>query len=244
MNITRGFLGFILIGIIWLLGNLFWESKWSNSIEDTTSNTKSNRAKEYPPSSLIKPTLGSTHINPDTTANSEEVLDQAKISIEARLFSMAQRRAGLSFDKKSVQEALKQEYTWNLSEDSIDNKYLTEKELADGRFFIESNPLRIESLMVGDSLSLNIPHTDEDFTLTVQNVIAKDSLVQWKGELQGSEIGSFTFTKGTSFIAGSVRTSTAIYEIEITDGKGWIHNASNLFVMEEGTTDSFIPTPE
>lgn len=165
--------------------------------------------------------------------------DESKIA--DRLDQMSKRRHGKLFNKKDVKQALLQNEAWKLSRTPHAELRLNEYEKSDGRYFIETNPLRIESLIVNDHLTISIPHLSSSHELVVETIQYSDTVVTWKGRLVKSKNKKFTISRGRSLISGNVSTSEGSFEFRFVENLGWIHSSDKLFEVFEDNKDYLLP---
>ncbi len=78
---------------------------------------------------------------------------------------------------------------------------LSAEQKLDGREFIQINPLKIESLVQGDTLEITIQQANKTYTARIDQVISEGDgrNVTWRGYLDDVESpNSFTITRGTN----------------------------------------------
>ncbi len=154
-------------------------------------------------------------------------------SLQQRLDEMSSRRAGVDFDAEAVQQVTQQADLWVERKLPPTGTPLTEAELNDGRPFVEVNPLKVESLMPGDTFSLYIPQTNETLELHVEQVKQKRNTVTWNGSLKIDDtVSLFTMSKGPSLIVGGIETPYTHYSFEVYGNVGWIEESGKLFKHE------------
>ncbi len=229
-----------LIGLIFIGGLAYFTIlQLNNLISDTTTSTEADNdsfANELQEDEidieaiLRKYTIAKTTTNP----NGESM------TLAERVAEMSHRRKGKIFDQTAVKEALLQKEAWLYSGGPHTDLPLSDYEFNDGRVFLETNPLRIESLMIGDTLPLSIPSLNQTFELVVAEVKTRGDILMWKGSMSEYEHGRFTISRGKSLTAGTVKTPDGIYEFQFFDGKGWIHSSDALFVINEEKSDAVV----
>lgn len=161
-----------------------------------------------------------THSGPETSSE--------------RLSVMSARRNGREFDADAVAEAQAQPEGWSLSRNRHDHLPLTSEQLDDGRVFIESHPLKFESLIPGDTVDLSIPHIDETDSYLIEKAEEVDGLVIFKGITEDGESRQLTAVSGDNFVAGSIKLENGEqYDFELVGGTGWIHASAKLAQISE-----------
>src|SRR5690606_10072724 len=145
-------------------------------------------------------------------------------TLGARANEIAARRNGQPVDLKALREALAQDTAWGPLDGVPPGLPLTAEEQMDGREFIRINPMKIESLVPGDSFELDIAQINRSFTAVIDEVQAgNDNNVTWVGHLKDHENESrVVFTRGDSLIVGGMTTPNGHFEMETRGEYGWI----------------------
>lgn len=185
-----------------------------------------------------RPAANAQQPHADTTAaiSAEEILqlpdanpDYATLGDRAN--EMAARRNGQTVDPRALQQAIAQNAAWGPLDETPAGFPLTAEEQMDGREFIQVNPLKIESLMPGDTFEMDIAQINRSFTAVIDQVQAGDNNnVTWVGHLQNhKEESQVVLTRGDSLLVGGITTPEGHFEMEARGEQGWIANSATLF---------------
>lgn len=184
-------------------------------------------------------TEADSHSNPPAaqseTSTKTPTPTARNMSLRDRKTAMSFRRPDQSFTKKEVQEAMSQEKAWSTMTSIPTHLPLDQEELGDGRVFIESHPLKFESLMTGDSVTIPIPHLRTSHDVKIERVDIEEEYLQWHGA--GDNGTKLTVTSGGDYVTGSVLVNNRHYSFRLYDGKGWIHETGRLFKTKNRGSD-------
>ncbi|MET1078596.1 MAG: hypothetical protein ABWY06_11325 [Pseudomonas sp.] len=166
-----------------------------------------------------------------------------------RVGEVSARRNGQAVDVAALYAATQQKSAWKALDGVPEGFPLSVSEQYDGRQFIEINPMKIESLLPGDTLDIDIGQLNQSFTAVIDNVQAQPgNNVTWTGHLQNQETESqVVFTRGESLIVAGITTPQGHFEMEARGDKGWIVSSATLFktpdVLLEVPADELAKTP-
>lgn len=151
-----------------------------------------------------------------------------------RVSEISNRRNGQPVDVVALYAASQLPSAWQTSDTLPDNFPLSEEDRIDGREFITVNPLKIESLVPGDSLDIDIAQINGHFTARIDRVqVQADNNVSWFGHLEnvpGLEGQTQVYlTRGDNLIVGGITTPDGHFEIEARGTQGWIASGATLF---------------
>lgn len=151
-----------------------------------------------------------------------------------RLNEIRNRRQGADQNAQAIYDAMQQPYAWEASDTPADHLPLTQEQAMDGREFIEVNPAKIESLLPGDTLEIQIGQINGVYTAKIdQAMVGVGDSVNWEGHLEnvpGLPGKSHVFlTKSGSLIVGGITTPHGHFELEAHNGSGWIVSSKTLF---------------
>lgn len=163
--------------------------------------------------------------------------------LETRLDAMRQRHHNKSFDAKQVISALAQSEAWVRTETPPEELPLTPAEKFDGREFIRFNPLRIETLMPGDTLEIPIWQQGARYKMRVDYAETHaNGSVTWHGHLENfNDPHRVTLTVGDGLSLGGIDTPGGHYVLQAHGESGWIASSETLFKRNENETDMIIP---
>ncbi|EAR11094.1 hypothetical protein [Reinekea blandensis] len=150
-----------------------------------------------------------------------------------RISTVRARRNGQEVQADKIWEASKADSAWTTVDEAPDSLNLTREQELDGREFIKIDPLKIESLVHGDTLEVTIQQLNRTFTAHITDVISEDEgrSVTWKGYLDGLDSpNTITITRGSNLIVGGISTPQALYSLQANGEDGWLVDSSTLFV--------------
>lgn len=151
-----------------------------------------------------------------------------------RVSEISNRRNGQPVDVAALYAASQLPSAWQASDTLPESFPLSEEDRTDGREFIAVNPLKIESLVPGDSLDIDIAQINGHFSARIDRVqVQADNNVSWFGHLEnvpGLEGQTQVYlTRGDNLIVGGITTPDGHFEIEVRGTQGWIASGATLF---------------
>lgn len=151
-----------------------------------------------------------------------------------RVSEISNRRQGQPVDIAALYAASQLPAAWQSSDALPDSFPLSEEDRMDGREFITINPLKIESLVEGDTLDIEIGQNNGRYTARIDRVMVQsDNNVSWFGHLEnvpGLEGQTHVYlTRGDHLIIGGITTPDGHFEIEARGDQGWIASGATLF---------------
>lgn len=163
--------------------------------------------------------------------------------LEARLEAMQERRPGRSFDPQKVLAAMARTEAWERVETHPDDLPLTPEQKYDGREFIRFDPLRIETLMPGDTLEIPVWQLGTHFEMRVDYAEThKNGSATWHGHLENyNETHRVVITVGEGLSLAGIDTPSGHYVLQAHGESGWIASSETLFKRNEDETDMVIP---
>ena len=153
-------------------------------------------------------------------------------TFERRYSEITARRNGQQLDVEQLWLASRQPNAWKPVDSIPDSLNLTDEEKNDGREFIEFSPMKLESLVAGDTLEIDMGKANKSFKAKIEDAQSEDNgkNVTWTGtSIDENFRGRLTITKGDSLIIGGISTDDGHYEIQVKGNKGWIVSSSTLF---------------
>lgn len=135
---------------------------------------------------------------------------------------------------------------WQTVEEPSSDLPLTLEERYDGREFIRFNPLKIESLVPGDTLSIPVFQDNREYTMKVTSVeVYDDGNVTWYGLLEDFEnLNQISITRAETLTMGEITTPNGHYTLEVRGSNGWIVNSGTLFKFQSDHEDIVFPKDE
>ncbi|WP_308366350.1 MULTISPECIES: hypothetical protein [unclassified Microbulbifer] len=163
--------------------------------------------------------------------------------LEARLEAMQERQPGRSFDPEKVVETMARTEAWERVATHPDDLPLTSEQKFDGREFIHFNPLRIETLMPGDTLKIPVWQLGTNFEMRVDYAEThKNGSVTWHGHLENyNESHRVVITVGEGLSLAGIDTPNGHYVLQAHGESGWIASSETLFKRNEHETDMVTP---
>ncbi|MBB3061170.1 hypothetical protein [Microbulbifer rhizosphaerae] len=183
----------------------------------------------------------------DLQARYAEVSDNPDYpQLEARMEAMQERHPGRSFDPEKVVETMARTEAWERVATHPDDLPLTPEQKYDGREFIHFNPLRIETLMPGDTLQIPVWQLGTHFEMRVDRAEThKNGSVTWHGHLENyNESHRVVITVGEGLSLAGIDTPNGHYVLQAHGESGWIASSETLFKRNEQETDMVIPSKE
>lgn len=152
-------------------------------------------------------------------------------TLDMRLMEMNARRDGRPFDPGAVVSAVSRDSAWEVDDSIADALPLADEDRTDGREFIRFDPLKVESLVAGDEMAVEIAQVNGSYRMTVDRVQAnEDGTVTWYGHLADFDTDNqVSLTRGDSLTYGGIHTPEGHFVIEARDDKGWIVSGATLF---------------
>ncbi|MBK8972121.1 MAG: hypothetical protein IPM37_12380 [Hahellaceae bacterium] len=156
-----------------------------------------------------------------------------------RVSEINARRNGQETDVTALHKAAQQASAWQPADTVSDQFPLSDDERMDGREFIKVDQLKIESLVAGDTLEINIAQTNGMYVARIDRVESQfGNNVSWFGHLEdvaGTEgdITNVTFTRGETLMTAGITTPDGHFEIEARGNEGWISKSANLYKHED-----------
>lgn len=160
-----------------------------------------------------------------------------------RVKAMQERRPGKAFAQKDVAEAIERPSAWHPVSEIPKSLPLKPEEFYDGRQFIEFDPLKLETLMPGDEMSVLIEDLGQEYRVAIDKVEVHDAeRVSWFGYLVGLD-GEYrvSFTQGKALTVGGLETPQGHYVLQAHGKHGWVASSGLLFKVDPNVTDAIEP---
>lgn len=211
----------------------------SNEVGDSTGGVIEETAPDHE-----QQTDDGGSASPDQQERYAEVSDNPDYpQLQSRLEAMRKRRPGKSFDPEQVVKTMARTEAWTRVDTPPADLPLTPAEKYDGREFIRFNPLRIETLMPGDTLEIPIWQLGARFKMRVDYAETHaNGSVTWHGHLENvNEPHRVTITVGDGLSLGGIDTPNGHYVLQANGESGWIASSETLFKRNETETDMVVP---
>ncbi|MCW7536908.1 hypothetical protein OOT46_03445 [Aquabacterium sp. A7-Y] len=152
-------------------------------------------------------------------------------TLGSRLTEMAARRNGQGVSAAQALAAMEQRSAWRSDPSAAAELNLSPQEAADGRSFVRFDPVKLETLMPGDTLEIPVPQRNAVYHMVVEDVQAHgDGSVTWNGRLRDfPEENQATMTKGGDLVYGGFTARDELYVIQSNGTAGFIAESASLF---------------
>lgn len=152
--------------------------------------------------------------------------------LKERMEAINIRRPNLKIDAETLQAKIAQTSAWSNTDTVPTHLPLKPEEFTDGRHFISVDDLKIETLMPGDKLDINIPDTNNTHEVVIDTVEKHDyNSISWYGHIVGADgqTYSVSMTRGDTLTVGGFDTPDGHYVIQGQGKDGWIASSALLF---------------
>jgi hypothetical protein len=144
-------------------------------------------------------------------------------TIVDRLNAMSSRKNGKQYSTTEVMAALEQDHAWEDVYAASETLPLSETQKSDGRKFIKLNPLKIETLMRGDTLALPVTQLNQQFDMIVDRVEQnEEGTLMLYGHLSGQTDHAIVIGQSDKYTHAEISTPTGPYELKVYGEAGWI----------------------
>lgn len=200
---------------------------------------------EKPPADLpLAAPLKAKKVSTDTHAENKHFNREKYAHIAERLDEMYTRRPNKSFNPELVAAAIKRDTAWQTTEEVPTHLPLNSEQLNDGRQFIKLDDLKIETLMPGDEMNIDISEVGESYQIVVDSVVKHDyASISWYGHIEGSDGQTYDvhFTRGDSLTVGGINTPEGHFVLQGHDKDGWVASSGKLFKIDPDQPDAIYP---
>lgn len=235
-----------------LIGSIYYfQSGEKKPIADASEGIESNNAPVIASAHNNNSALQGTNVDApaDTKTANDDILQRPDTNpnygtFKNRVTEVEARRNGKRVDPQQLWEAAQQPNAWKTVSGAADSLNLSDADKNDGRKFIELSPLKLESLVAGDTLEIDMGDAGKALKVKIDGARSEDDgrNVTWTGDsTDANSPYHLTITKGETLVMGGLSTPEGLYQIEVHDGKGWIVSSATLF--RKGT-DQHITVPE
>ncbi|WGO98634.1 hypothetical protein QFX18_00985 [Saccharophagus degradans] len=197
---------------------------------------------EKPPANVPVNTAPKQKVKNNTVDNNFNREKYAHIA--ERLDAMITRRPNKSFNPELVAAAVKRDTAWQTNEDIPTSLPLDKERLNDGRQFIKLDDLKIETLIPGDTVNIDISEANENYQIIVDRVEKHDyASISWYGHIEGSDGQTYDvhFTRGDSLTVGGINTPEGHFVLQGHDKDGWVASSGKLFKIDPDQPDAIYP---
>lgn len=228
----------IVLGVIYFFAQPSTNSNVDNNVPIvTTQNTSSALTNEnnQPKIPMAAKESTITPSNDDQTITPE---------LQERIAAMYQRRPAQQFSNTEVVAAVNRTTSWTPATEIPRELPLKPEEFTDGRQFIELDSLKIETLMPGDRISIQVDKNAKDYQVTIDRIEKHDyNSISWYGHIQGDDGQKYnvSFTRGEQLTVGGLDTPEGHYVLQGHGDKGWIASSQLLFKADTSVSDAIHP---
>lgn len=219
MKTQRGLWIKIIIAFVIILGFIyfFFPQATQSLFEDDS--TSFNTEEFFAPDGSL---LESPRTEESAVYDENQPLSEA---MQARIAAMQERRPYWTFSPKDVVSAVGRSVLWTASEEIPQGLPLTQQEFTDGRYFIDFDNLKMESLMPGDRFNLHLVKDGQHYPVIIETMeLQENNRITWYGKLLTAKGKSYkvSFTKGEHWASGELASPEGNYTLQAHGDKGWI----------------------
>jgi hypothetical protein len=181
------------------------------------------------------------------TSTKSSVRSRSEAAAADRLEAMQKRRPDRKFDSAEVLAAMERKTVWSTAKDPAKDLPLEPEEKGDGRQFINFDSLKLETLMPGDTVTVGIDETSENYEVIVDRVEKHDyDSITWHGHIDGRDGQTYTvsFTRGKHLTVGGLSTPDGHYVLQAHGNNGWVASSARLFKSDPDVPDAIYPHEE
>ncbi len=164
--------------------------------------------------------------------------------LQERITEMQARRPNQQFDTQAVAAAVARTTTWAPTDTVHRDLPLAEDEFEDGRQFVELDSLKIETLMPGDQVNVQVDEHAKDYQVTIDRIEKHDyNSISWYGHIEGEDGQKYqvSFTRGEYLTVGGLDTPDGHFVIQAHGNKGWVASSQLLFKQDTSVSDAIHP---
>jgi hypothetical protein len=214
------------------------------SPQDAYANTNTNTNNQD--ESLNKEPIKNTVITSSATSSASQLNHTAPITpeLQERLNIMQARRPNQQFSPEAVAAAMERTSSWMPTESVYRDLPLAENEFEDGRQFVEFDSLKMETLMPGDQINIQVDEHSKDYQVTIDRIEQHDyNSISWFGHIEGDDGQTYhvSFTRGDYLTVGGLDTPEGHFVIQAHGDKGWIASSQLLFKQDTSISDAINP---
>jgi len=188
--------------------------------------------------------MGKRKVSAELEARYQNISENEEYpTLLSRLSALDARRPNTHYSAEDVLSAMEKATAWEGSHQPGPNlNGLTQEELNDGRQFVDFDPLKIETLMVGDHMDVAIDSIGEVFNIQIDNIrIYEDGNVQWKGTITNTGGGKVAITQSEKITIATVVLEQDDFTLEAHGTDGWIVDSGTLFKVDPDHVDAIYP---
>jgi hypothetical protein len=185
-----------------------------------------------------------TTVATTTASPATEVDSTLPAAVQERMSAIQSRRPNLRLDANTLQTKMAQPVAWSSSEEIPKHLPLKPEEFTDGRQFISVDDLKIETLMPGDQVNIQIPDTKNNYEVVIDSVEKHDyNSISWHGHINGADGQTYavSFTRGESLTVAGFSTPDGHYVLQGHGKDGWIASSDLLYKQDTSVTDAILP---
>ena len=178
-----------------------------------------------------------------TDVTEQEVANLDVMSARYRLQKIHERLPNSDITEEQILTAMAEPSLWKQLNTVPENLPLSEEKIRDGREFVSLDSLKLETLVIGDTVELPLTQTGRTYFMKVERVQDMgDGNTTWSGQLTDS--GAYhhvSFTRGASGVTvGGINSPDGHFTVEGRGDTGWIV-LSRVDAMNREEGDAVIP---
>ncbi|VUD68115.1 hypothetical protein TDB9533_03994 [Thalassocella blandensis] len=231
----------VVAGIVLAAAGYFFFAK-QNATEQVASSPADSTLSGSPQdrSAMNVPGAVASKSNPSDAA---ELLSEDEALIE-RMEVMRERRPNMDFDPEAVALAMQRESAWTPVKEKPTNLPLEPELLNDGRKFFRLDDLKLETLVPGDTVKVNLEEVNEEYEVVIDRTEKHDyDSLSWYGHIETGDGQTYrvNFTKGGNLTVGGLSTPEGHFVIQSHGQTGWIASSATLFKIDPNQPDVMYP---
>lgn len=174
----------------------------------------------------------------------QEVANLDVTSARYRLQKIHERSPDSSITEEQILAVMEKPFIWKQLDKVPENLPLSEEKIRDGREFISLDSLKLETLVIGDTVELPLAQTGRTYFMKVEGVQDMgDGNTTWSGQLSDSGAGyhHVSFTRGASGVTvGGINSPDGHFTVEGRGDTGWVV-LSRVDAVNREEGDAIIP---
>lgn len=217
----------------------YWYNQHSTPTELPAEKTKTTSHATTSQEQKIKSEIAMPNSSKSTTS-----LPTINPELQARIDTINNRRPNFSYSAAEIAAAVERKTSWSSAETAPKDLPLTQEELADGREFIQLDSLKMETLIPGDTINVQVAENAKDYEVIIDKVEKHDyNSISWYGYINGEDGQKYSvsFTRGETLTVGGLDTPDGHYVLQAHGKSGWIASSQLLFKVDPNVQDAIHP---
>lgn len=178
----------------------------------------------------------SSSVSAEKFSEDEQLIDRLEV--------MSERRPNVDFDPEAVAAAMQRKTAWTPIKEIPKNLPLEPELLNDGRKFFRFDELKLETLVPGDTVKVNLEEVGQEYEVAIDSVEKHDyDSISWHGHIETGDGQTYrvNFTRGGNLTVGGLSTPEGHYVVQSHGDTGWIASSALLFKIDPDQPDVIYP---